>query len=43
LIAWVKVLPRKELTVDVWQLMIGGKKPESLPGSQNDLISVKMP
>jgi len=42
-IAWGKVLPRKQLDVEVWQFMIGGKKPQSLPGSQNELISVTMP
>ena len=42
-IAWGKVLSRKQLDVEVWQFMIGGKKPQSLPGSQNNPISVTMP
>jgi hypothetical protein len=42
-IGWVKILPRKQLNVDVWQFMIDGKKPESLPGSRDDLVSVTMP
>ena len=42
-IGWDKVLPRKQLEVDVWQFLIGGKKPANLPGSQDDLISVTMP
>ena len=43
LIAWGKGLPRKQLNVDVWQIMIDGKKPQSLSGSQSELISVTMP
>ncbi len=39
-VGWDKVLLRKQLNVDVWQFMIDGKKPQSLPGSQNDLIKV---
>lgn len=31
---------RRELNVEVWQIMIAGKKPHSLPGSQNGLVSV---
>jgi hypothetical protein len=42
-IGFDKVLPRKQLNVDVWQIMIDGKKPQSLPDSQNELISVTMP
>jgi hypothetical protein len=41
LIAWGKTLPRKQLSVDVWQVLIDGRKPERLPGSQNDQIVVE--
>ena len=33
--------PRSQLNVDVWQILVGGKKPERLPGSQNDKIVVE--
>lgn len=39
-IAFGKVLARKQVNVDVWQIMIAGGKPRSLPGSKNDLVSV---
>ena len=40
-IGWAKILPRKQLDVAVWQIMVDGKKPHSLPGSRNDVISVR--
>ncbi len=39
-VAWEKVLARKQLNVDVWQLMIGGNKPAALPGSSDEQIKV---
>jgi hypothetical protein len=42
-VGWGKILPRKQLNVDVWQFMIDGNKPQSMQGSQNELISVTMP
>jgi hypothetical protein len=41
LVGFGKTLPRKQLNVDVWQILINGKKPERLPGSQNDKITVE--
>ena len=35
---WSKDLDRGQLNVDVWQILIGGKKPMHLPGSQNSKI-----
>ena len=40
LIGFGKVPARKQVNVDVWQIMIAGEKPHSLPGSKNDLVSV---
>ena len=39
-VAWDKVLERKQLGVEVWQVYINGKKPHSLPGSNNSKIVV---
>ena len=39
-VGWDKTLPRRQLNVEVWQLFIGGKKPQHLPGSQNARIVV---
>ena len=39
-VGWGKVLPRRELDVEVWQLMIGGHKPRRLAGAQDSRISV---
>lgn len=42
-VGWGKTLPRRQLNVDVWQIYINGRKPEALPGSQDDKISVRVP
>ena len=42
LIGWHKTPARYQLDVDVWQIYINGRKPDKLPGSQNDKISVRM-
>jgi hypothetical protein len=39
-VGWDKTLPRAQLNVSVWQILIDGKKPQSLPGSDNDAIVV---
>jgi hypothetical protein len=39
-VGWHKVIPRKQIDVAVWQIMIGGQKPQKLPGSQNNRLSV---
>jgi hypothetical protein len=39
-VGWEKTLPRKQLNVDVWQILVNGKKPTHLPGSQNEKIIV---
>ncbi len=41
MVGWGKTLPRKQLNVEVWQILIDGKKPERLTGSQNDKIVVE--
>jgi len=38
---WGKVLPRRQLNVSVWQILIDGKKPSALPGAQDSLIVTK--
>jgi len=40
LVTFGRVPERKQLNVEVWQVMVGGEKPHRLPGSQNNLISV---
>ena len=39
-VGWMIVPLRKQLNVDVWQVYVNGKKPERMPGSQNDKIIV---
>lgn len=41
MVGWDKTLPRKQLDVEVWQILINGKKPQQLPGSQDDKIVVE--
>ena len=41
MVGWNKNLPRKQLNVEVWQILIDGKKPKRLPGSYNDKIVVE--
>ena len=41
MVGWDKNLPRKQLSVEVWQILIDGKKPKRLPGSQDDKIVVE--
>jgi hypothetical protein len=40
-VGWEKNLPRKQLTVEVVQIYIDGKKPTKLPDSQDDKIVVE--
>ncbi len=40
-VMWSKDLDRHQLNVDVWQILINGKKPTQLSGSQNDKITLK--
>lgn len=39
-VGWSTVPERRQLNVDVWQILIGGKKPTELPGSENGSIVV---
>ena len=41
MVGWDKKLSRKQLSVEVWQILIDGKKPKRLPGSQDDKIVVE--
>jgi hypothetical protein len=41
MVGWGKTLPRKQLNVEVWQILIDGKKPKRLPGSQDGKIVVE--
>ena len=43
LIGWSKKLPRKQLNVDVWQVLIDGRKPTRFAGAQDDKIVVDRP
>ncbi len=40
-VGWRKVPERRQLTVEVWQIYIDGKKPTNLPGSQDEKIVVE--
>jgi hypothetical protein len=42
MVGWRKNLPRKQLSVEVWQILIDGKKPKRLPGSQDVKIVVEV-
>jgi hypothetical protein len=42
MVEWYKNLSRRSLNVHVWQILIDGKKPKQLPGSQNEKIVVEM-
>ena len=41
MVGWGKTADPKQLTVEVWQILIDGKKPSRLPGSQDDKIVVE--
>jgi Ankyrin repeats (3 copies)/Ankyrin repeats (many copies) len=41
MVGWNKNLARKQLSVEVWQILIDGKKPKRLPGSQDAGITVE--
>jgi uncharacterized protein len=41
MVGWNKFVGGKKLQVEVWQILLDGKKPERLPGSQNDKIVVE--
>jgi hypothetical protein len=41
-VGWRTVIPdRKQLNVDVWQLLIAGRRPTSLDGADDSAITVK--
>ena len=40
-VAWDKDLQRNRLNVELWQIVIDGRKPKHLPGSKNDKIVVE--
>lgn len=40
LVGWRKSLERNQLSVEVWQIMIQGKKPKSLPGATDDKVKI---
>lgn len=42
-VGWGKVPDREQLNVDVWQIMINGKKPTTLPGATDAAIRVSPP
>ena len=40
MVGWDKIVDAKELDVEVWQILIEGKKPKRLPGSRDDKVVV---
>ena len=39
-VSYCKTLPRRQLNVEVWQILIRGSKPQKLPDSDNSKITV---
>jgi hypothetical protein len=39
-VSFGKTLPRRQINVEVWQILIHGAKPQKLPGSDNTKINV---
>lgn len=39
-VGWDKIPERRQLSVEVWQILVGGKKPQGLPGSDDSKIRV---
>lgn len=37
-----KVVSRRQLTVEIWQVLVDGEKPTEMPGSTNDAVEVRM-
>jgi hypothetical protein len=42
-VGWRKVPEREQLDVDVWQIMVNGRKPPDLPGATDAAIQVSPP
>ena len=42
-VSFGKVLARRQLNVEVWQLLIHGAKPQKLSGSDNSRITISDP
>jgi len=40
MVGWKKVLERRQLNVEVWQIVINGQKPKKLPGANDAAIAV---
>ncbi len=43
MVGWTKVPEREQLNVDVWQIIIKGKKPTKLPGATDAAIQISPP
>jgi hypothetical protein len=43
LVGWSKNPGRKQLNVEVWQLLVGGAKPQTLPGAEDPSITASQP
>lgn len=43
MVGWDTVPARKQLNIEVWQILIDGKKPTQLEGAQDDKIAVEEP
>jgi hypothetical protein len=41
-VGWMKVPQRKQITVEVWQVLINGNKPTRLEGATDELISLRL-
>lgn len=40
MVGWDKVLDRRQLNVEVWQIVINGRKPKKLPGATDSAITL---
>ena len=42
-VGWAKVPEREQLNVDVWQILVNGQKPSTMPGATDSAIRVSPP
>lgn len=40
LVVFQKILPRKQVIIEVWQIMVDGEKPKAMPGGDNESVAV---
>jgi hypothetical protein len=43
MVGWTKLPAREQLNVDLWQILVNGRKPTTLPGANDAAIRVSSP